>query len=384
MTGNDYVAGMELEHSSNALHRLVYYITYTPIHFFWLGNGAVNFFFLLSGFVLASSLTGKTGVGNYVQYLIKRFFRLYLPFAIVILISIMLREVFYNNSDGINRYSDWLKGIWSHPIGLKEFWELITFKNRDFHNVVSTLWSIEVEIKMSIMVPLLLSFLALCKRFPVLKRVWHFAIWFAAFIITHNAGKDFSHTPVFDQFVMLHILPFVTGVLLFIYSPRLISAFERSTRFEVIIFLTMAILLYTNRWITHVLWDIPFWGPFYVFENDVLVLAGALFLMVSFNPHVQKFLSNKILIFTGKISYSLYLIHPIVLSSVVYGFGNQLPLPIVGSIIIALSIPISYLFYKTVENPLNNIGRLLAKRIRLKNSTVSESEPVVSPVISKQ
>ncbi len=363
--GNNFVEGLKLANNTGWFDKLIFYLTYSPLHFFWHGSAAVNFFFLLSGFVLSSSLSGKKGIISYIQYLLKRFFRLYVPFVIIILISMVCRLIFYK-SGNVDIFSGWMKAIWEHKVSAQEFFNLIVFRNRNFHNVVTTLWSIEVEIKMSVIVPLLIWVIHLFRRWKLLSVAWHIIIWCIAFLITHRAGKDFTEVPVFDEFVMLYILPFVTGILLFVHSGFFIGIFEKMKKIPVWCLLILAVILYTNRYISWKVWGIAFFSPLLFLENDVLSIAGALFVLLSFNPMICRFLSHKFLIYTGKISYSLYLVHPVVLAAIMYSLGAKLPYWMLAILILGISLPTAGIFYRLVEDPLNSFGRHLAGRIHKK------------------
>src|ERR1700722_527969 len=67
-------------------NRVVWVLVYTPFHLFWDGAEAVTFFFVLSGFVLALPyFNGRAPF--YPSYLVRRFFRIYVPYIIVVTLS---------------------------------------------------------------------------------------------------------------------------------------------------------------------------------------------------------------------------------------------------------------------------------------------------------
>ena len=63
-------------------------ISNSPLHIVWHGEGAVNLFFLLSGFVLTLPYIKYRDKLNLVPFYIKRVFRIYPAFILAILFSI--------------------------------------------------------------------------------------------------------------------------------------------------------------------------------------------------------------------------------------------------------------------------------------------------------
>src|ERR1700722_11258590 len=68
---------------------VVWALIYTPLHLFWNGAQAVIFFFVLSGFVLALPYFNHRAP-FYESYLVRRFFRIYVPYIIVVTVSAFL------------------------------------------------------------------------------------------------------------------------------------------------------------------------------------------------------------------------------------------------------------------------------------------------------
>jgi peptidoglycan/LPS O-acetylase OafA/YrhL len=80
---------------------------------------------------------------------------------------------------------------------------------------------------------------------------------------------------------------------------------------------------------------------------------------------IHKILSNRFL-FLGKVSYSVYLLHPLVglpMAFIFEYFGLGVPLSYVVSIVVTLYI--SHLSYKYVEKPMINKGKLVANRVNI-------------------
>lgn len=88
-----------------------------------------------------------------------------------------------------------------------------------------------------------------------------------------------------------------------------------------------------------------------IFLVDMLISIGIIIifsLAISYTPTI-KFLENKLFIFLGKISYSLYLIHPIVILCLIHTLGNNLNYILIIIFSFTVSLLCGVIFYKIVE-----------------------------------
>jgi peptidoglycan/LPS O-acetylase OafA/YrhL len=67
--------------------------------------------------------------------------------------------------------------------------------------------------------------------------------------------------------------------------------------------------------------------------------------------------------FLGRISYSLYLTHMIVMAAVIHAVAGALPLSACFAIILPLAVVVANLSQRYVEAPTQRFGKLLADRI---------------------
>jgi len=79
---------------------------------------------------------------------------------------------------------------------------------------------------------------------------------------------------------------------------------------------------------------------------------------------IREKLESKPLLWLGKVSYSLYLFHPMVLLFCVYYL--QGPLTVWGSVILGfcLSLLAAEFFYRTVEKPSIQLGKKIVEKMR--------------------
>jgi len=132
-----------------------------PITFFTNGQAAVIIFFMLSGYVLSFPFFCGTQP-SYPGYLFKRFCRIYIPFAVTILIAALLCQVI-DVGAGVAGAGDWLNrqmgaaGI-SSPVLAGHF--LMSGTARDM-GLDSVMWTLVYEMRVSVIFPLLI---VLCRN----------------------------------------------------------------------------------------------------------------------------------------------------------------------------------------------------------------------------
>jgi peptidoglycan/LPS O-acetylase OafA/YrhL len=360
---------INFRHSEILKEKLAFILTFSPLHFIWQGPEAVLFFFVLSGFVLSSALKGGFTIRKYNQYLIKRFFRLYVPFIAVILLSMIMRAIVFNDTD-TSLLSSWFNGMWNHQVSTKEFFDLIFFKFRDVHNIVTTLWSIEVEIKISVLIPLILLILNFFQKHTWLNLLLNIACLVIALLVTQNTRTHGVNDPtlVYDEIILRSTFPFIAGIFLFKYHETLIRPFINMPRALLIIIFLITLMFYNVDWLAWTLSGtaINQYLSFIFGNNDeVKVICSCLFIIISFNKYAQNILLKKQLIWLGKISFSLYLVHPIMIMS----FGRLLipflHILIIQFIVAIASLVFAYIIYIALELPSNNLGRRLSAKLEL-------------------
>ena len=263
---------------------------YTPLHIFYGGAEAVIIFFVLSGYVLVYSVN----IGEVFSYARYRLFRLYVPIFATITLSCSLILLFPRKA--LVGGSWWIN---SHPMEstlasfLKNIWVV---DGTDWLN--SSLWTMKYEIVFSLSV-------VIFARFNFRKS----AITFAFVITTlgcllgigmHYGFELLSWIPVFFAGSALHWMP------------------ENRIKFP-ILHLVLGIFVLFSPW--------SFAGFGYTMSstiNRVLMTIGALIIVNvcrQTGNSVSKLLSKRIPVLMGRYSYSLYLIHAPVLTTVWFVMG---------------------------------------------------------------
>jgi peptidoglycan/LPS O-acetylase OafA/YrhL len=115
------------------------------------GRSAVLIFFALSGFVLALMLSGRRT--SYAAFAVKRFCRIYLPYAVAIGVALLLMSLLSNRRIGGTSF--WFNLSWSQPVSAR----LIAhqaFMTGQLDIVDNPIWSLVHELRVSLIFPLLL------------------------------------------------------------------------------------------------------------------------------------------------------------------------------------------------------------------------------------
>ncbi len=334
-------------------------ITHTPLHIFWAGREAVLFFFVLSGFVL--SLPFQDRKVPYGQFIAKRICRIYIPYLAAVCLAFGARHVFARG--GIPELSSWFNSTWTDPITMRaaaEHFLLIGyFNNMQFDPV---LWSLVHEMRISIIFPALMLMVTRAK--------WQTALA-AGFVISGAAHFFTGHFHAFpipeqDYIMTLHfIIMFVVGALMARHRWLLMERYARLAKPVKVALALLASVLYTYKW--SVLPDVKLLHIYYF--DDLMTTAGVcIFILTGLAaPSASRMLTAKPLVFTGRISYSIYLLHAILLLTFVNVLYGVAPLWTILPMTLVSTFGLSALMYKMVEEPSINVGRKLAASLPRQN-----------------
>jgi peptidoglycan/LPS O-acetylase OafA/YrhL len=306
---------------------------------FFNGSDAVSFFFVLSGFVLSYKYFRKKDDIKIPFYFYKRVMRLYPAFIVTVImnycywnrVSIMngdilfvLKDMFWNNA----------QQLWH---------ELIMV--RSHHKFYIPGWTLSVEMALSLFMPVLIY----AARANI-RMIW----WLLPISL------------LMGDYLSMFVFHFSIGVLLSYYYPQIAATDYKSTklyRFKYLIGV-LVFLLYSLR---H--WDkIQNFGTWYHsitgfwridFFHFSAIASAIIIYWVICSETAQRWLNKSLFLFLGKISYSMYLTHWLIVVYIMehweqliayfpnfyIGFGSLL------TIAILLTILSSILMYNFVEKP---------------------------------
>lgn len=341
-------------------------LTFTPLHLLWTGHEAVILFFILSGFVLSLPYLNNRKL-VYKNYLIQRFFRIYIPYIVIILISIFLQTLLYNPG-GIAGMSKWFNWMWMLPLDKELFSHFLFMSGELTHNYNTASWSLVHEMRISLIFPFLVLLIKKTSFFHDITLI--LAVFLLRYAVPGDLAYKLSDT-------LYYALFFVIGAVLAKYREPLGSMFQQMNKALKLALFAAALLLYNWHWNFGMV--LAETSPYRsLFEDkaigDLFIAAGAclFFMFAIYSPFTEKVLTHKIPLFLGKISYSLYLVHPVVLLALFYALYNEANTLVLLAMVPVVSIVLAAFYYKWVEVPSMKIGKLLLSKPPIKVSTRAE------------
>lgn len=275
-------------------------IAKTPLNLIYDGDVSVCIFFILSGYVLTYKFFKYNDINGITSTAIRRYFRLMPPVFFSIFLAYILMELrlFYNVQASEITTSDWLKSFYNfEPNALEAFkqgvWGVFFIQSTSYN---PTLWTMYYEFYGSFIV---LSFVLL-----IGKNKNRYIFYIVALFATINTK----------------FLPFILGLILSdVYNFKQHSINKFNTRYTNFIILSIGMFLAS-------------YPPFMPVENTIYRFIkinfiqnssyfyhsiGAFFIMIVFlnSVKLKQIFSGEMFVFLGKISFSMYIIHFLVLNS---------------------------------------------------------------------
>ena len=280
------------------------------------GHLGVQIFFVISGYVIPLSMHRSRFQWSATHnFLVRRFFRLYPPYAIATVFGIVVW------------YASFLFGFIETPPNtdvrqiLTNFTLTCSFFHTNWLNPVA--WTLAIEAQYYILICLFYPFFLTPKNF---LKIFTCLIWIATPLIVE------ANIPIISSFTAI----FFTGILLFMKEERFIT----EPYFWILLILSVSCEINVSG-----------------LKSGLTILMTALSIM-----YLPNF-SFKPLLFVGKISFSLYLIHNIIGGKII---KLSLMLPDLWyirlfSIFVAtlVSILVSYIFYKYIEKTSHDYAKSL-------------------------
>lgn len=280
-------------------------LTNSPLHIWWDGYAAVSMFFVLSGLVLSLKHFRTTCHPaqlqlNLLDYSVVRFFRIWGPYVVVLLVSVWLQKNLKTLYDITPLpQGDWIKGFWKDPITPVGIIKEMVLGGPYTLNILPQAWTLSIELVISLIMPI-----------GILLAHWSTRglIFFMVFVLLQPGSS-------------LFIFHFTLGLLIakyFSYIPGWLESrkgLRQGCLFASLFLYTFrfTVPVYLSEWFK---WDIS--DP-WIWSFTGVGSAGLLMWVLS-SIRAQHVLSKSWLVGLGKISYSLYLIHFAVLLCVTPAF----------------------------------------------------------------
>jgi len=321
-------------------------LLYTPLHLIWAGGEAVSLFFVLSGFVL--SLNSWNGQAlNMRQFLLKRIWRIWIPFMVAITLAYLCAEVIGTTS--VDTVPSWFNDNWKQASLPAYLEHALMLGNMDQYSgaFIGTAWSLKWEMWGSILFPLVLFWarqstaivLATC----ALLIVWHWENGMDANIVVG---------------LMRYLSMFTIGALLSRHRTLIVNWAQRQNS---PIILIIATVFFSIGWYGYS-GDA---GATRSIINDCgVLLASSLFISLALGwNRFQLWLERPVLHWLGRISFSMYLYHIVILTATVRLGWHILPVPVLLVLSFLLTFPVAHFAYEWVEKPAMSRGKVIAAKL---------------------
>ena len=316
---------------------------------FFSGAQAVCLFFVLSGFVLSLPMWADRSP-SYPVYLLRRFIRIYLPFAAAALLSVAGARFLWKSEPHI---STWFDLTWHTPPSRKLLFDQLLMWPLPLFN--TAFWSLRYELQLSILMPAIVW---------VMKRTNPLAITILSLVIAFTYPRRMNH---WDTKHLLGVTIqvgslFVLGASLAFYSTSLRSWIGHlgSGGWVVLLVSLFFYFCYPAQLQRGYVGDL---GSRYMLVSG-LGAAGVILCALEL-PSFARTLRHKTVEYFGRISYSLYLVHSIVIFSSFGLLYRRVPNYAIDIVIALVTLGAAHLFWLCVEDP----SIRLIKRLRRSEAT---------------
>ncbi|MGO4299185.1 acyltransferase family protein [Leifsonia sp. RAF41] len=338
---------------------VAWWFTFTPLKLLTAGPEAVIVFFVLSGFVLTLPLLSGRPF-DWMAYYPRRIVRIGLPTLCSLLFAAALALLIPQQID--HAMSSWVASTSMPGLTVGRFIQQIdpTFGNYPLNN---PLWSIYWEVAFSMMLPLFVGLAIWTRRiWPLVLAAASLAVFFG---VVAGAG-GFHYLP-----------PFFVGVLAAVILPGIrrvgatISGWRAGWLVWLFVVLISALLLVAH-------WMVPD-GVVSVALVALQPLAalGLLICCLEWRP-LAGLLSHQPFRWTGKVSFSLYLVHVPIIVGLSYALSAWGPIR-VGLFAVPLALIAAAVFYQLVEKRSHGLSKFFGSRIAAAVRQSAPTAPAAPP-----
>jgi peptidoglycan/LPS O-acetylase OafA/YrhL len=329
--------------------RAIRLLGFTPLAVLFAGHEAVMLFFVHSGFVLSLQfLKGKPI--PYGSFAIRRIFRIYVPYLAALIPALVCCSLLYRGH--IDELSSWFNTPWSEGVSLHSVTDHVlfigSFKSDRFNPV---LWSLVHELRISFLFPFLIAFL--------MTRGWKLNLTLAVALSLFGLTATFLLVKFgihLDYFLTVHyIAMFISGYVLAQNINSIYEWYRKRSLAARVAFGLAGLCTYT---FSHL---VP--GRLQYLQ-DLPIAVGATLMIITAvcSLRASRFLNWPALRFLGKISYSLYLYHAIVLFAFTHAFYGRIPVGLILFAATASTVLVSWISYRYIELPAIQCGKSCSGR----------------------
>ncbi|MDR3547984.1 MAG: acyltransferase [Candidatus Pacebacteria bacterium] len=348
--------------SSHHARQLFTYLTYP----FSAGHEAVVLFFILSGFVLSIPAINARAQA-YRVFAIRRIFRIYIPYLAALGIAILGSAFFHRSVT----HCELFNSSWSGPVDQHLIIQHLTFIG-DYPTIQfdPPIWSLIHEMRISLVFPILCALaLRLTPRNSLIAAFGMSLLSGIPNLFLLSLRGTNSITNSFHYAAL-----FVVGIYVARKRTALTDAFNKVSKYARGAIALLSILLYVYG--GYVLKELLAKVSTHSFHlSDWITALGAACLIV---VSLSSSSIHRVLLWfpirtLGTMSYSVYLLHYIVMLLLVHLLYGKLPLLVIFSFCIVVVLAVSRAFFLFVETPAIAMGR------RLSQTQIEKSEVALIP-----
>ncbi len=339
-------------------NHFVKWMSVTPLHTVWAGKEAVLLFFILSGFVLSIPYINNKPP-QYSTFMMKRFFRIYGPYIVAMLFSTIMVSLFAHFKD-VSGLSKTYSERWDHEVSLKAILSYIFMIDFDKANVNGVIWTLFHEMRISFIFPF---FLLIIMKFNFVKSLFITVSINAFFfliitLLLKGIENEYVHFFVLSiRETFYYCTYFLFGAFLCKYKNKLERLENLNKPFKALLVLISLVLLNSK-------WFVVLTGISNTRIEDLISVVGILLLfsLVLTSKSLDRALSLTPLIWLGKVSFSLYLVHIPVLMLTTIFLSKIMPLSITFVFVPVISLIVAHFFNKYIEKPFSVLGSKIGVR----------------------
>ncbi|HBD4848197.1 TPA: acyltransferase, partial [Shigella flexneri] len=310
------------------------------------GSTAVWLFFILSGFVLAWSFTKNTEV-DYGTYIVRRLTRLYIPVWGAVLFAVVTMIFVSRNVQGLG---DWVA---SHParIELRHVVSDLTLLGGTGSNI-TPLWSLRWEVFFSVL--LILYVLVARKINPWVMMSVCYVLSIAGSVI---GNQLLLYMPMFGMGVAV---AFAWGRIQEI-AVRVTQWFTRAPHVAALLIVATLLGVVALQSLPQELLgsEVPDAVKLGATTALRLLSVATIVVLVAVSKTIGRVFMIRPIAWLGRISFSLYLVHEIVLLAGVYSTSAN---PTAIAVAVVACFPVAWVFLKVVEEPAHKLSKRIGSR----------------------